>query len=564
MDIHAKKIISIIATFALISTAAMPCVYADTASDADAAASTTVEAAETTETAETAVTGDSTDYSLDDYANNDVLILYKDGSLDCKHYDSQESLAAGLAELASDDSVDTYQPNFSYTSDAVTTTYSTVNDTFYSKQWALKNNGTYKLSNGTRATSGIDINVEEAWDAYEAERDVIIAVIDTGIDRSNSEISNSLWVNSAEIAGNGIDDDGNGYVDDIYGWNFYDSNNVLYSGSDDDHGTHCAGTIAAATGNGTGIAGIASYDNIKIMNLKALGGEEGQGTTLSIVKAIRYAEEKGAKICNLSLGTSVNDPTLYKVMSASDMLFVVAAGNSTNASGIGSNTDLMPSYPASYNLDNIISVANLSANGRLHKSSDYGATTVDIAAPGTEIVSTISNGKYAYLTGTSMAAPMVTAVAALVYTGSSDITLDEVKDHILDTATTLSSLKGKVLTGGMLNAGAAVAYDGTADTGDSDSTANDGTDTDVTTNPDDSTVENPSSEPTSGSPASQTPQSGQTPQNGGYIQFPSFGGDMQMINVRIPSFTGNYQITFRVPSIFAGFFGSSSIFSLLK
>lgn len=400
------------------------------------------------------ISGNSITYNLDDFENNEVVILYKNGNVNVQTFGSQDELAEALDDMQADDSIDMFQPNLIYENDAAETA---VNDTHYSKQWALDNDGSFKgSSTKVSAEAGIDINAQEAWEAYKAKRSAVIAVIDTGIDYTNSEISDSIWKNSGEIPGNGIDDDKNGYIDDVNGWNFYNNNNKIYVGGEDSHGTHCAGTIAAAKNNGEGIAGIADYDNIKIMPIKALGGSNGTGTTMSVILAIKYAEDNGADICNLSLGTSSNDMLLYRIISQSDMLFVVAAGNSSNGSGVGVNTDIKPSYPASYDLDNIISVANITAEGKLHKSSDYGARTVDIAAPGTDVYGLSTDGKYTYMTGTSMAAPMVTATAALVYTNSDRISLEDTRDIILNNAAKLDTLKGMVATEGILNAGAAV------------------------------------------------------------------------------------------------------------
>lgn len=397
-----------------------------------------------------------TEYSLDEYENNEVLVMYTDGNLEVKKYDSQEELAAGLEEIAADESVDAYQPNFSYENEAVT--QKLTNDSYSKAQWALKNDGTFKgYRTSLKSVAGVDVNAEKAWKYYEQKRDVVVALIDTGVQSSHPELSGSFWINTDEIPGNGVDDDRNGYVDDVNGWNFYDNINVVYTGSTEAHGTHCAGTITAKKDNAAGISGLADHDNIKIMTLKALGGSEGAGTTLSLALAIRYAEANGASICNLSLGTDTNDTILYKTMKKSKMLFVVAAGNG-DSSGRGINIDKTANYPASYDIDNMITVANVRADGTLHSSSDYGSVSVDIGAPGTDIISTSVNNQYAYMTGTSMSAPFVTAAAALVYSASDSITLADTKNIIISTAKQLNALKGRVATSGIVDCGAAVAY----------------------------------------------------------------------------------------------------------
>lgn len=427
----------------------------------------------------------SIEYSLDDYENNEVLVMYKDGSLEVKTYDSKDELSAGLDALDSDENVDTYQPNFSYENEAIT--QKLTDDEYSGMQWALSNDGTFKgYRTSLRSQKNVDVSAEKAWNYYTPARETVVALIDTGVQYLHQELSGSFWTNTDEIPGNGIDDDGNGYIDDVNGWNFYNNNNYIYTGSEDAHGTHCAGTITAKKDNEEGIAGLADYDNIKVMVLKALGGENGEGTTLSLALAIKYAEANGATICNMSLGTETNDKILYRTMKNSKMLFVVAAGNG-GEDGRGTDIDKQPSYPASYDLDNIITVANVKADGTLSTSSDYGAVSVDIAAPGTDIISTSSNGKYAYMTGTSMAAPFVTAAAAMVYSSNVSLTTADTKNIILSTVKSDSALTGKVLTGGILDCGSAVAY---AVTG---STQRDTDDDSIDAQPSDGQSQQPSS-----------------------------------------------------------------------
>lgn len=370
-------------------------------------------------------------------------------------------------------------------------------DPLSSEQWAFYNDGTFSVeteknrypvyddpfgtpagpgewSGGTllgylvqmetkQALAGIDIGMKTAWEKYDGgKRDAIVAVIDTGIDYSHEDLQGALWTNSGEIPNNGIDDDGNGYIDDVWGWNFYDDNNQVFTGSDDSHGTHGAGTIRGTIGNGIGISGMASGDHVKIMSLKALGGKDGGGDTSDLIEAIRYAENQGAVICNLSLTSTTDDPALYQAIKNSDMLFVVAAGNGDSVTGKGVNTDEIPFYPAAYDLDNIISVANVSFDGALHETSNYGASTIDLGAPGTQILSTTPGNSYGYMTGTSMAAPMVAGAAAMVYSYYEGISAADVKEILLASVTPLDSLNGRTVTGGMLNVGAALSYDTSA------------------------------------------------------------------------------------------------------
>ena len=427
------------------------------------------------------------------YTGGEILVLYQDGSCETVACQDDAALAETLAQLSARPNVALVQPNYTYESTALSTS-----DPLVGEQWALDNDGSFQLeeqenrypvfddpfdvpsapwqwiapwwmwsagsstagSIQVQAVPGIDIGLADAWRLYDGgSRDVVVALVDTGIDYTHADLEGRIWVNEDEIPGNGVDDDGNGYIDDVYGWNFYSGSNQVYTGSEDSHGTHGAGTIAAHADNGIGIAGIVRSDHVKVMAVKALGGWDGSGSTASIIRAIQYAEANGARICNLSLGSSRNDPALYRTIAASDMLFVVAAGND------GADLELAPSYPASYHLDNLITVANLRYDGNLDPTSSYGASSVDLAAPGTHILSTTPGNSYSYMTGTSMAAPMVSAAAAMLCSQFPDATLADVKDILLSSVQKLDSLTGLTATGGMLDLGAAMASGAAAQKG---------------------------------------------------------------------------------------------------
>lgn len=439
--------------------------------------------------------------NLKEYDTNEVIVQYKSSEASADQsalkeedvtpltddtslveLDSRTELKNTIQDLKNDPDVAYIQPNYKYE------IWGLSNDTYSDRQWAYSNDGS-KTIWSKQEKSGIDINLSKAWGLFPttSDKQVIVAVVDTGVDYDHKDLADHMWTNSKEIPGNGVDDDKNGYVDDVHGWNFYDDNNVMYDDellynpddkgyeAIDDHGTHVAGIIAATADNGVGVAGVASKINVKIMPVKALGELDGEskdyGTTSSITQAIQYADSMGATICNLSVGGTSYDPIMREAMADSKMLFVVAAGNGDPKTEIGYNTDDTPMYPACYDLDNIISVANIMCDGNLNESSNYGPQSIDIAAPGTDIVSTVvdvnnsSNSRkvaYSYYTGTSMAAPMVSGVAALISAYKPTVTNRQIKNSILNTTQKLDSLSGKLVSGGMLEAYAALNYDTTS------------------------------------------------------------------------------------------------------
>ena len=330
-------------------------------------------------------------------------------------------------------------------------------------QWALKNSGTftspsseYKDSNIT-AVEGVDLNAEEAWTAInnasetisKNDDSVVVAVVDTGIDYTNDEIKNVIWKNSDETE-NGSDSDENGYTDDTIGWNFTNSGNNPYD--DNGHGTAIAGVLAAADDN-TGVVGIASDIDIKLMPVKALDSE-GESTMSTLIQGIVYADNNGADICNCSWGGEsgmadiFNNMIMENVIVQSDMLFVVAAGNESK------NIDRLTYTPASFSEDNLITVGSIEWDGSLSWFSNYGTKKVEMCAPGAAIYTTAVGGGYTCEWGTSFSAPYVAGVAALAKAAAGNIDGKGLKELLCNTDNMklLSNLKYYVTYAGIPDA----------------------------------------------------------------------------------------------------------------
>jgi subtilisin family serine protease len=292
------------------------------------------------------------------------------------------------------------------------------------------------------------IQSQQAWDITSGSSSILIAVIDSGIDYNHEDILNNIWKNLNEDwsngspGHNGIDDDGDGYVDNYYGINTIDN-----SGNTMDilgHGTHVAGIIGAVGNNGIGIAGI--NFNVSMMPLKIID-DEGNGTVAEEIEAIEYARKNNVRIMNMSFGGyDYSEIEKSVIESSTDILFIASAGNEKN------NNDSNPLYPASYAASNMISVAATDANDNLASFSNFGIRSVDIAAPGVNILSTFPGDSYESLSGTSMSAPVVTGVAGLILTSNSGLTPVQVKDRILRTSDQVQGLHDKILTGGRINA----------------------------------------------------------------------------------------------------------------
>ncbi|MFN5514092.1 MAG: S8 family serine peptidase [Cyanobacteriota bacterium] len=330
------------------------------------------------------------------------------------------------------------EPDYVVTAGAVTPTATFPNDPGFNQLWGLHNTG---QSGGT---VDADIDAPEAWDIQTGDPNLVIGVIDTGVDYNHQDLVGNIWTNTGEIAGDGIDNDGNGYIDDIRGWDFaYNDNDPMdvYG-----HGTHVSGTIAGKGNNGVGVTGVAW--NAKIMPLKFLD-DDGYGYTSGAISAIDYATAQGVKITNNSWGGGDFSQALYDAINTAGQqgaLFIAAAGND-----YGNNNDVSPSYPASYDLANIISVASTTRTDALSSFSNIGLTSVDLGAPGSDIYSSTPGNNYDTYSGTSMATPHVAGAAALLWSENPDWTAQQVKNALMNTGDSLASLAGKTVSGKRLN-----------------------------------------------------------------------------------------------------------------
>jgi len=297
-------------------------------------------------------------------------------------------------------------------------------DERFSEQWGLNNSG--QTINGQVGASGIDVSVIEAWDVNTGGGNITVGVLDTGIDINHVDINTNIYINPNEIPNDGIDNDNNGYIDDVKGFDFANNDNTVYdSAIYDKHGTHIAGIIAGKADN-IGIRGVAS--NVKVMPLKFINGTTGY--TSDAVEAIEYAKSMGIKIINCSFGSIYSNPALLDAAQNSNILFACAAGNG------GVNIDNSPIYPACFDLPNIISVGAIDNTGNLASFSNYGSK-VNVVAPGKDILSTVPGNCYEYMSGTSMSTPFVTGAIALLSQSVEQLSNDQIKAKLCETATTI-------------------------------------------------------------------------------------------------------------------------------
>lgn len=336
------------------------------------------------------------------------------------------------------------EPNYLYKAIGTET-----NDALYDKLWGLNNTGSNEPDrngnySGTQGLAGSDINAEKAWTLTKGSRKVVIAVIDTGIDYNHPDLKENMWTNPGEVAGNGKDDDGNGYIDDVYGWNAQADNGNPMDGNA--HGTHCAGTIGARHNNGIGVAGVMS--DVSLMAVKFLS-DSGSGSLTDAVEAIDYATKMNVDIMSNSWGGGGFSQALEDSIKAAKnrgILFVAAAGND------GTNNDSAPHYPSNYQVDNVISVAAHTNGDSLASFTCYGKRTVHVAAPGHNILSTTPNNGYKVFSGTSMATPHVSGVLGLLVAQSGRQDVKQIRERLMATTVPGPAYRRTTISGGRVDA----------------------------------------------------------------------------------------------------------------
>jgi Subtilase family/Fervidolysin N-terminal prodomain len=353
------------------------------------------------------------------------------------------------AALARDPRVRYAEPNVRFHA------FAQPDDPSYGALWGLDNTG--QAVNGLTGTPDADIDAPEAWSVSTGSQSMTVGVIDTGVDYTHPDLAANIWVNQGEdcpgCRTDGVDNDGNGYVDDWRGWDFKNDDNNPFD--DHGHGTHIAGTIGALGDNGAGVVGVSW--TVKIMPLKFLGAD-GSGDAADAVRAVNYATLMGAKVTNNSWGGDGFSQALADAIAQADAhgsLFLAAAGNSFT------NTDVSPNYPSGYDLPNVLAVAATDQRDARAWFSNYGRRTVDLGAPGVNILSTQPGASYEYLDGTSMATPHVAGAAALAWSAFPSASAVGVKALLLRTVDPNASLAGRTTTGGRLNVGTALACAGT-------------------------------------------------------------------------------------------------------
>tara|TARA_Y100000768_G_C23991331_1_gene693645 strand:- start:10516 stop:12195 length:1680 start_codon:yes stop_codon:yes gene_type:complete len=373
---------------------------------------------------------------------------------------NNKSLNSLLHSLNQDPAIEYAEPNYKYQvilnkhnqldiTDVLTNNFAT-HDPMYNKLWGLENTGNNEpQSRGTNSSpsgvAGADVNALAAWNITKGDRSIKIAVIDTGVDYNHEDLRDNMWVNTAEANGKpGVDDDGNGYVDDIHGYDFANNDGDPMDGNG--HGTHCSGTIAAEHDNNKGIAGVMSQ--AQIVAIKFLT-DQGSGSTDDAISAINYATKIGVDIMSNSWGGGGHSRALEEAIELArdrGIIFTAAAGNSA------SDNDTDPQYPANYPVDNIISVAAHNYNNQLASFSCYGSDTVHVAAPGRNILSTTPGNTYSVYSGTSMATPHVTGVIGLYLSHHGKVNPKVVRDKLMASSVYAGAYARTTISGGRVDA----------------------------------------------------------------------------------------------------------------
>lgn len=361
---------------------------------------------------------------------------------------NEKSLTNAIEELMKDPNVVYAEPNFIYSivqpyqptplenilapmNEPMPLNY-TPNDPQFGQLWGLYNTGSNEPNGRTPGVEGADIDALRAWEITRGSRDVVIAVIDTGIDYNHEDLRDNMWVNPDPNA------------EDVHGYNFVTNTPNPWDGNG--HGTHCAGTIGAVHDNALGVAGVMA--DVQLVAVKFLS-DFGSGTTENAIRSVDYATNLNVDIMSNSWGGGGRSQALEDAIWRAHergILFVAAAGNSR------SNNDARPSYPASYDVPNVISVAATTAQDTLASFSSYGRTSVHIAAPGHNTLSTVQNDRYAVFSGTSMATPHVSGALGLLLAQEGRMPVEEAKSRLIATSDPVQSLRGMVVNSGRLNA----------------------------------------------------------------------------------------------------------------
>jgi subtilisin family serine protease len=367
-----------------------------------------------------------------------LLLMQLDGSL---------SVEEAAVQMARDPRVEFAEPNY------LLYPATLPNDSLFNQQWAL-----YNAASFVEGKPRADIDAPRAWDITTGSDNLVVAVIDVGVDLSHPDLAANAWVNPREIPGNGVDDDGNGYVDDVNGWNYVKNRSTPYDDPDADwHGTHVSGTIGAVGNNQIGVSGIAWH--VKLMAFKFIGAAS--GSTADAVKAINYVIDQkrrgtNVRVINASWGGPSGPASLKSAIQDAGnagILFVCAAGNGDNY-GSGIDMDATPNYPAAWSAEvsTMMAVAAVDSADSLTDYSNYGKNTVQVAAPGSYTLSTTPNGGYGFGLGTSMACPHVSGVAALLFAHEPSLSPAQARRRMVETADPLPSLIGRVSSNGRVNA----------------------------------------------------------------------------------------------------------------